>query len=95
MDNMELQELLKNPELQEILKVMEEIKYIKSFGDPPLLQEDLYYNRYPWNKFGGVGSGICECWGWYRDDIIYQKTTAEDRKIAKQEMEKFYLNKEN
>ena len=95
MDNMELQELLKNPELQEILKVMEEIKYIKSFRNPPLLKDDLYYHRHPWNKFGGVSSGICECWCWYCEEHIYSNTTAEDRQMAKEEMEKYYLNKEN
>ena len=70
---------------EEVMSVIAEIKYIKSFGDPPLLKDDLYYHRYPWQKFGGLSSGICECWCWYCDEYIYSKTTAEDRKIAKEE----------
>ena len=81
--------------LQEILKVMEEIKYIKSFGNPPLLKDDLYYNRYPWYKFGGVSSGICEGWQWYSDEYIFRYTKEKDRRSAKKQMEKYYLNKEN
>jgi hypothetical protein len=79
-------------ELKEILKIIEEIQYIKSFGDPPFLKDDMFYNRKPWNKFGGVSSGICQCWCWYCDEYIYSNTTAEDRQMAKEEMEKFYKN---
>ena len=77
-------------ELQEILKVMEEIKYIKSFGNPPLLKDDLYYHRYPWYKFGGVSSGICEGWQWYSDEYIFRYTKEKDRRSAKKQMEKYY-----
>lgn len=63
----------------------EKIQYIKSFSEPPFLNDDIYWHRYPWPLFGGVSSGICMCWCWYREDII-EKASDEDVEAAYKEM---------
>lgn len=77
------------------MTIVEKIRYIKSFKEPPFLENDIYYLRNPWSKFGGISSGICMCWRWYRDDIILNKITEEDLELAYEEIKKFYeLKKE-
>lgn len=61
---------------------------IKKHREPPFLNDDAYYNRRPWNKFGGVSSGICVCWNWYQDKFILENATDNDLITAFQEIEK-------
>ena len=65
---------------------LEKIKKIKEYEAPPWDDNDIYYHREPWQKFGGVSSGICVKWCWYRDDIINDKTTDEDVDMAYNEI---------
>ena len=46
------------------------IEFIKSYDAPPFDTKDPYYLREPWNKFGGVSSGIYMKWCWFRTEII-------------------------
>lgn len=69
-------------------ELLELIQKIKSHSEPPRDENDLYYQRYPWNKFGGISSGICMCWCWYRDDVILEKATKKDILYALNEFEK-------
>lgn len=57
---------------------LEMIHKIKEYKEPPYTEDDPYYLRYPWTKFGTVSSGIYVKWYWYNDEAILQKTTAED-----------------
>lgn len=63
----------------------EKIAYIKSFKKPPFSEDDIYNLRYPWQKFGCVSSGICMCWGWWRDDVIEEQATDKDVDVAYKE----------
>lgn len=74
--------------MENINELLELIQKIKSHSEPPMDKNDLYYQRYPWNKFGGISSGICMCWCWYRDDVILEKATKEDILFALNEFEK-------
>lgn len=65
---------------------LEKIKRIKELSMPPWDDDDPYYFREPWQKFGGISSGICMCWFWYRDEIIDAKTTDDDVEIAYEEV---------
>ena len=77
------------------MTTVEKIRYIKSFKEPPFLEDDIYYLRNPWSKFGGISSGICMCWCWYKDDVILNKITEEDLELAYEEIKRFYeLKKE-
>ena len=60
----------------------EKIAFIKSHAEPPQVDDDIYNLRKPWQKFGGVSSGICMCWCWFRDDVIEEKATDEDVDMA-------------
>ena len=62
------------------------IKSIKIHVAPPFIASDVYYERKPWPKFGAVSSGICECWCWYRDEVILEKASDEDVILALKEM---------
>lgn len=68
---------------------LEKIKKIKEYEEPPWDDNDIYYHREPWQKFGGVSSGICMNWCWYRDEIIDAKTTDEDVDMAYNETIKY------
>ena len=70
----------------------EKIKFIKSFKEPPFLKNDIYYEREPWPKFGGISSGICMCWCWYKD--VYISATDNEVDMAYDEIKAFY-KKEN
>ena len=65
---------------------IEKIKKIKEYENPPWDKNDIYWLREPWNKFGGVSSGICMMWYWYRDEIVDIKTTDEDVDMAYNEI---------
>ena len=66
------------------------IDYIKSFDKPPWDENDIYWHRYPWQKFGCVSSGICMAWYWYRDDVILKNCIDEDIEEACQQMRDYY-----
>jgi hypothetical protein len=66
----------------------EKLKYIKLYDEPPYKGSDAYYMREPWQKFGGVSSGICMRWCWFRDDIILSSATDEDLDKAYKEVKK-------
>ena len=46
---------------------------IKSHRTPPRRDDDIYFERDPWKKFGGISSGIVMTWFWYRDDVILDR----------------------
>lgn len=69
-------------------ELLELIQTIKSHSEPPRNEDDIYNMRYPWQKFGGVSSGICMCWCWYRDDVILEKATKADMLFALNEFDK-------
>ena len=66
------------------------IDYIKSFNEPPWDDNDPYYLRDPWPKFGGVSSGICMKWCWYRDDVIFKKCSENDIAEAYHQMKELH-----
>lgn len=68
-------------------KILELIHKIKSYDQPPWDKNDAYWQRDPWQKFGGVSSGICMRWCWYRDDVIMNSTTEEDLLEALRQLE--------
>lgn len=65
--------------------LLDALQIIKRHSEPPFDKNDPYCLREPWQKFGGVSSGICQCWCWYRDDIIMKNTTDEDIEMALKE----------
>lgn len=71
--------------LKKLEAKLEKIRKIKSYGTPPFDEADPYYEREPWQKFGGISSGICMAWGWFRDGVILEKTTDEDIEKALKE----------
>lgn len=64
------------------------IHKIKEYDTPPYDDNDPYYLKYPWQKFGGVSSGICMAWHWYKDEVILEKATKEDIILALSELNK-------
>lgn len=68
----------------------EKLQFIKSYTEPPFDKKDPYYEREPWKRFGGVSSGICQCWCWYRDDVILPMVTDEELNKAYQETKKYH-----
>ena len=58
------------------------IREIKKHASPPFKTDDIYFQRDPWPKLGGVSSGICMAWCWYRDGWILAKATQEDLERA-------------
>lgn len=62
--------------------LLDQIHEIKSYEKPPYLEKDPYYLRYPWDKFGGISSGIYEKWYWYRDTVILGRATEQDIQYA-------------
>lgn len=67
---------------------LELIHKIKSYDKPPWDNRDPYWQRDPWQKFGGVSSGICMRWCWYRDDVIMRSATEEDLSEAIRQLER-------
>ena len=35
-------------------------------SEPPYDENDIYYTRDNWQKYGGVSSGICMGWCWFK-----------------------------
>lgn len=62
------------------------IHTIKSYAAPPFIEDDAYYMREPWQKFGGVSSDIVMKWCWFRDEVILEKATEDDILKAVREM---------
>ena len=58
-------------EKQMLLDMIHEIKKYKA---PPDRKGDPYNLRYPWQKLGGVSSGISMVWCWYWDGVILNNT---------------------
>ena len=71
----------------------EKLQFIKLYKEPPYKISDPYYMREPWKEFGGVSSGICMCWCWYRDEIILSTVTDEELDKAYKEIKKFKFKK--
>ena len=71
-----------NPKAEELKRKIAEIK---SHRTPPFVEEDAYYLREPWQKFGGVG-GFVMGWGWSRDEYIYSQATEKDVEMAYNEI---------
>lgn len=67
-----------NPKAEELKSKIAEIK---SHRTPPKKEDDVYYLRDPWRKFGSVG-GFVMGWGWFRDEYIYAKATENDVEMA-------------
>lgn len=69
---------------------LEKIRIIKQLSMPPWDDNDPYYLREPWKKFGGISPGICMYWFWCRDDIIDAHTTEADVDLAYAEVTNKY-----
>lgn len=67
------------PEMSEMLEL---IRKIKSHSEPPRVAGDAFNTRHPWDKFGGVSSGICQGWFWFRDEVILSRITLDDALAA-------------
>lgn len=72
---------------RELLQLMEKVR---QYPKPPDNKDDLYDEREPWNKLGGVSSGISMGWGWCADYAVLQYATKEDLMRAIKELEEFY-----
>lgn len=72
-----------DPKAEELKRKIAEIK---SHGNPPFIEADAYYSREPWGKLGGISSGICMDWCWFRDEYIYSQATEEDVEMAYNEI---------
>ena len=65
------------------------IKKIMQRKEPPFDENDIYYERKPWNKFGtvcdtgSIGVGLC----WYKVSVILSKVTDEELILALEEIE--------
>lgn len=72
---------------------IEFIHKIQSYSEPPLIEGDMYYQREPWPKLGGMDcSSIFVRWRWYTDDVILQKASDEELRLAMTELKN---NKDN
>lgn len=68
-------------------EMIELVHKIKRNKEPPWRDDDIYWMRKPWQKFGGVSSGICMKWCWFRDDVILKQATKEDMLLALDEID--------
>lgn len=66
-------------------ELLEIIRKIKAHPEPPNVDDDAYNTRHPWDKFGGVSSGICQGWFWFKDEVILSKITLGDALLALEE----------
>ncbi|MGN0489308.1 MAG: hypothetical protein ACI4HO_08615 [Ruminococcus sp.] len=62
------------------------IRLITARQEPPEREGDIYNERAPWPKFGGVSSGIVQGWFWYGETTILQRATMEDVLLALKEI---------
>ena len=77
--------------LKEEQELLDLIHRIKKYENPPFRKEDIYYLREPWNKLGGVSSGIIMAWGWYYDTVILRKASKAELELALSELEEEVL----
>lgn len=65
------------------------IKKIMKHKKPPFDENDIYYERKPWNKFGAVcdTGSIGVGWCWYKVSVILSKVTDEELILALEEIE--------
>lgn len=68
---------------------IEIIKKIMQRKEPPFDENDIYYERKPWNKFGAVcdTGSIGVGWCWYKVSVILSKVTDEELVLALEEIE--------
>ena len=71
------------------------IQRVKSHGLPPYREDDPYYERQPWKKFGCISSDLGGVWRWYDTDVIINEynLTTEDIVLAEQEIEESWIDK--
>lgn len=65
------------------------IKKIMQRKEPPFDENDIYYERKPWNKFGAVcdTGSIGVGWCWYKVSVILSKVTDEELVLALEKIE--------
>ena len=65
------------------------IKKIMQRKEPPFDENDIYYERKPWKKFGAVcdTGSIGVGWCWYKVSVILSKVTDEELVLALEEIE--------
>lgn len=65
------------------------IKKIMQRKKPPFDENDIYYERKPWKKFGAVcdTGSIGVGWCWYKVSVILSKVTDEELILALEEIE--------
>ena len=65
------------------------VKKITQRKEPPFDENDIYYERKPWNKFGAVcdTGSIGVGWCWYKVSVILSKVTDEELILALEEIE--------
>ena len=65
------------------------IKKIMQRKEPPFDENDIYYERKPWKKFGAVcdTGSIGVGWCWYKVSVILSKVTDEELILALEEIE--------
>lgn len=65
------------------------VKKIMQRKEPPFDENDIYYERNPWNKFGAVcdTGSIGVGWCWYKVSVILSKVTDEELVLALEEIE--------
>ena len=65
------------------------IKKIMQCKEPPFDENDIYYERKPWKKFGAVcdTGSIGVGWCWYKVSVILSKVTDEELVLALEEIE--------
>ena len=68
---------------------IEIIKKIMQRKEPPFDENDIYYERKPWKKFGAVcdTGSIGVGWCWYKVSVILSKVTDEELILALEEIE--------
>ena len=65
------------------------VKKIMQRKEPPFDENDIYYERKPWKKFGAVcdTGSIGVGWCWYKVSVILSKVTDEELILALEEIE--------
>lgn len=65
------------------------VKKIMQRKEPPFDENDIYYERKPWKKFGAVcdTGSIGVGWCWYKVSVILSKVTDEELVLALEEIE--------
>lgn len=65
------------------------VKKITQRKEPPFDENDIYYERKPWKKFGTVcdTGSIGVGWCWYKVSVILSKVTDEELILALEEID--------